>query len=369
MNTLNIEAIAEQFCHNGKIKSIKPFGNGNINDTFLVTLDEPTQATFVLQGINTQVFPKPKLIIQNIRIFSDYVGDKLKKETLNRRWEIPLLISTKSGKDYVCSEDNSFWRGMTFLKNSQSLETINNLLQAEEIGYALGMFHYLISDLPPEKFADTLEGFHITPRYLQQYQQVIPNTKVPDSPEKKYCLNFINERKNWTSVLENAKSQGTLRLRLMHGDPKVNNVMFDITTGKAMSIVDLDTIKPGLVHYDIGDCLRSGCNPMGEETQNWQEVKFDLDLCQSILQGYLGIAKKFLTDNDYDYIFDAIRLISFELGLRFFTDYLAGNVYFKVKYPEHNLFRALVQFQLTKSIETQEKFLRKIIISAKTLKT
>jgi Ser/Thr protein kinase RdoA (MazF antagonist) len=147
----------------------------------------------------------------------------------------------------------------------------------------------------------------------------------------------------------------------MHGDPKINNIMFDTATQQAVSVVDLDTVKPGLVHYDIGDCLRSGCNPAGEETEQCSSVYFDTDLCQGILQGYLSVAKAFLTENDYTYMYDAIRLITFELGLRFFADYLEGNVYFKVKHPEHNLARALVQFKLTESIESQETKIRFII--------
>jgi Ser/Thr protein kinase RdoA (MazF antagonist) len=353
--------IAKQFNPSGSIKTIQPLGNGNINDTFLVSPDRPGQPRFVLQCINTQVFPQPQLIVQNIRILSDHLGDRRQKENLDRRWEIPSLISTQEGQDYWCSEDNSFWRAISFLENSQSFDTIHNLQQAQETGYALGMFHYLISDLPPEKLADTLEGFHITPKYLKQYEKILATTKVPLSPERQYCLEFVNSRKSWASVLETAKTEGKLLLRLMHGDPKVNNVMFDISTGQAMSIVDLDTVKPGLIHYDLGDCLRSGCNPMGEETQHWEKVGFDLDLCQNILQGYLEVGKTFLTSNDYEYMFDAIRLIAFELGLRFFTDYLAGNVYFKVNYPEHNLFRALVQFQITESIESQEIQLRQLI--------
>nr|NIT41161.1 phosphotransferase [Gammaproteobacteria bacterium] len=181
------------------------------------------------------------------------------------------------------------------------------------------------------------------------------------APEVNYCLQFVTERNAWAHVLETAKGQGRLRLRPIHGDPKVNNVMMDINTGQAISIVDLDTVKPGLIHYDVGDCLRSGCNPLGEETERWEEVRFDPDLCQAILQGYISIAREFLTDNDYDYLYDAIRLITFELGLRFFTDYLEDNVYFKAKHPEHNLARALVQFKLTESIESQETAIRAII--------
>jgi hypothetical protein len=141
----------------------------------------------------------------------------------------------------------------------------------------------------------------------------------------------------------------------------VNNILFDRQTQLAVSVVDLDTVKSGLVHYDIGDCLRSGCNPVGEETNQWEDVQFDTELCQGILQGYLSMAQSFLSEYDYAYIYDAVRVITFELGLRFFTDYLAGNIYFHVKYPEHNLLRSLVQFRLVESIESQQTVINKII--------
>jgi hypothetical protein len=137
--------------------------------------------------------------------------------------------------------------------------------------------------------------------------------------------------------------------------------MIEESTRRAISIVDLDTVKPGLIHYDIGDCMRSGCNPLGEETDRWEAVHFDPEIGAAILEGYLTQARNFLTEADYEYLFDSIRLLAFELGIRFFADHLAGDVYFKVKYPEHNLQRALVQFKLTESIEAHEADIRNII--------
>jgi Ser/Thr protein kinase RdoA (MazF antagonist) len=356
-----LQAIAEQFVHQGTVKGMQAFGSGNINDTFLVSLDAALEPYFILQRINTQVFRQPQLVMQNICTYSQHVCDRLRLTPLDRRWEVPQVLLTQTAQDHWVDPEGAFWRGISFIADSQSFDTMQTQAHAQEVGYALGMFHNLISDLPSEKLADTLAGFHITPRYLQQYRQVQAGSNVRSSPELSYCLQFVSDRQAWVPVLENAKAAGKLPLRPMHGDPKVNNVMFDATTGQAVSVIDLDTVKPGLVHYDIGDCLRSGCNPVGEETEQWEAVCFETDLCQSILQGYLPVAKEFLTEHDYAYLFDAIRLIAFELGLRFLTDHLAGNVYFKVKHPDHNLARALVQFKLTESIETQETAIRTMI--------
>jgi Ser/Thr protein kinase RdoA (MazF antagonist) len=206
-----------------------------------------------------------------------------------------------------------------------------------------------------------LVGFHITPRYLQNFDRAFSANGHKSGAEVKYCLSFIEERRQFAHVLENAREEGRLKLRPVHGDPKVNNVMIEETTGRAISLVDLDTVKPGLIHYDIGDCLRSGCNPLGEETEDWEAVCFDPEIGAAILEGYLTQVRNFLVAADYEYLFDSIRLLSFELGLRFFTDYLAGNVYFKVRHPQHNLQRALVQFKLTESIEAHEADIRHII--------
>jgi Ser/Thr protein kinase RdoA (MazF antagonist) len=355
--------IAEQFKPQGQIVSIQAFGNGNINDTFLVTLDSAVEKHFVLQRINTEVFRQPELVMQNMCIFTQHVRDRLQRFPLDsgRRWEVPRVLLTQNGRDCWIDPDGLFWRAISFIENSQCFDTIQNLERAEEVGYALGMFHNLTSDLPANRLADTLKGFHITPSYLQHYERVLAKNQIGDAPEIKYCRQFIQDRQAWAHVLEDAKATGKLPVRLMHGDPKINNVVFDTTTKQAIGAIDLDTVKPGLVHYDIGDCLRSGCNLAGEETKDWQQVRFEPDLAEAILRGYLAVAREFLTQNDCQYLYDAIRLIAFELGLRFFTDYLEGNVYFKVAYPEHNLCRAIVQFKLTESIEAQEQAIRSIV--------
>jgi len=299
----------------------------------------------------------------NLRIVSDHVARRLARAPLSRgrRFELPRVLLTRDGRDHVIDPDGSFWRALSFIEAAETFDTIKDAGHAQEVGSALGTFHNLLSDLAPGQLSDTLPGFHLTPGYLEHYDQVLERRDGRRSPEVNHGLRFVAERRALAPVLEDARAQGRLRPRPIHGDPKVNNVMLDTATGAAVAMVDLDTVKPGLVHYDIGDCLRSGCNPRGEETGDWEAVHFEPELCRAVLQGYLPLARDFLTETDYTYLYDAIRLLAFELGLRFFTDYLAGNVYFKARHPEHNLVRALVQFKLTESIESQAASIGDII--------
>ncbi len=356
--------VAGRFQIGGKPSSIEVLGNGNVNDTFLVTSRAETELKFVLQRLNTQVFRQPDLVMGNLLVMTGHMGERLRNAPpleRGRRWEVPRVVQARGCPQPWLEEDGNFWRVITFIEDARSFDTIQNPTHAREVGFALGTFHNLISDLPSSRLADTLEGFHITPSYLSHYRKVLAQSTVAPSVEVEFCRTFIREREEFASVLEQAKAEGRLKLRPIHGDPKINNVMIDIHTGQAIGLVDLDTVKPGLVQYDIGDCLRSGCNVLGEETTCWQNVHFDTDTCTEILDGYLCAARPFLTDSDYTYLFDCMRLLAFELGLRFFTDHLAGNVYFKTRHPHQNLARALVQFRLTESIEAQEHSIRSII--------
>jgi Ser/Thr protein kinase RdoA (MazF antagonist) len=222
---------------------------------------------------------------------------------------------------------------------------------AAQVGFALGHFHCLVSDLNPDYLHDTLPSFHIAPDYLRQYQQVLQQDTV--FPKDAYCAEFIAQHQHFTAELETAKQQGVLKLRVIHGDPKLNNFLFDKHSGKVISLIDLDTVKPALVHYDIGDCLRSCCHNADDE--------FDLAVCEVLLKNYLHEVRAFFTDADYAYLYSAIRLLPFELGLRFYSDYLQGNRYFKVTDEKQNLQRASAQFHLCASIIKQEADIQQLI--------
>ena len=359
VNKENVSTLAAHFIPPADVLAdVREYGAGNINDTYLVTT--AAGQCFILQRINRRVFKNPEWIMANIRVYNAHVAARLAAEadTMERRWETPQIVPTTDGRDYVLDTEGGFWRALTFIEGARTYANIQDVRHAREVGYALGRFHNLISDLDAARLYDTLEGYHLTPRYLAHHDAVVERGDFARSPEVLYGLRFVEARRDVIPVLEDAKQQGTLPLRLAHGDPKVDNVMIDDVTRQAVGLIDLDTIKPGLVHYDIGDCLRSGCNPLGEETEDIDAVHFDMDLCRAILQGYLPLVRGFYTENDYTYLYAAVRLLALEQGLRFFTDYLEGNVYYKVKHAQHNLTRALVQFKLVESIEAQEADIR-----------
>jgi Ser/Thr protein kinase RdoA (MazF antagonist) len=339
--------IANQFAET--VKQIAPLGNGLINDTYLVTTEA---SLFVLQRINREVFPEPEQITANLIRLNQHIEQKISGSA---KLQIPEIIKTTTNKNFYQDEDGYYWRALSFIAGTESLEAIANISQAEQAGFALGHFHRLVSDLNPKTLHDTLPGFHITPAYLNRYNQLVNLQKTPpSSTESRYCADFIARFRYLASNLENAKQQGLLSMRIIHGDPKLNNFLFDKHSKNIISIIDLDTVKPGLVHYDIGDCLRSCCH-------NLETDEFNLDICAAILKSYLIEAGAFFTASDYRYLYPAIRLIPFELGIRFYTDYLEDNRYFKADSPEQNLQRAASQFRLCESIINQESTIKNLL--------
>lgn len=340
-----LQSIAESFHHPGKILDIVSYGNGLINDTFLVTTDDSSSAQFILQKINRQVFTKPKLVMANLVALNKHLQ---RKTAASIKLQIPRVISTTAGNPWYEDDNSDLWRALDFIKNSHSLDTIKKIVDAEQVGFALGHFHRLLSNLDPLLLYDTLPGFHITPDYLSHYDRTLLQfSKQRLSDMARHCIAVIADHRNQADILEKARQQKLLRERVIHGDPKLNNFLFDQHSGLAISIIDLDTVKPGLIHYDIGDCLRSCCHTTKPES-------FDLPICEAILKGYFAEAGHFFTQHDFDYLYAAIQLIPFELGLRFFTDFLQGNQYFKVTEPEQNLHKAITQFQLMQSITMQK---------------
>lgn len=364
MNFLNEKSIASKFLHAGCVVGIQRLGKGLVNDTFLVETNSSAIPRFVLQKINREVFPDPKTVMANL----EYLNRHIKSRNISVTpvcCQLPTLLTTGDENTAYVDEFADYWRAWSFIENSITCDRIESADDAEQVGFALGCFHNLVRSLDPASMQDTLPGFHITPQYLSRYDEVVTYIKFDDLsgslPDLQFCQKFIENRRTQALVLEKAKQAGHLMIQVIHGDPKLNNILFEKQTRKALAIIDLDTVKPGLIHYDIGDCLRSCCNVAGESTQVLEAPKFDLDICEAILMRYFRECSAHLRPADIEYIYDSIRILPFELGLRFLTDYLEGNRYFKVEFPDQNLFKALVQFELVMSVEKQEKAIRELI--------
>lgn len=352
---------AQQFDLKGRITAIRPLGSGNINQTSLLQTDAGEK--IVLQRLNSAVFPDPRLIMENLYVMLAHMERELKREAHRIRWQLPRIIQCRNGDPLYRSPEGDYWRAMSYIDQTVSHECVDNAELAHQAGVALGRFHRLTGNLDPEKLHDTLPGFHQSPGYLEQFDHASKNGKrrIASHPNAEQCAQFISNRRDIINILEKAQAAGRLRLRTIHGDPKVTNILFCENSGEPVCLVDLDTVKPGLILTDIGDFFRSICNPAGEESEDPDEVGFNIRFFEHGLSGYISEMKSLLTEIEVNYIFDSIRLITLELGIRFITDYLEGDTYFKTKTETHNLQRAKVQFKLVESIEKQEKEIRKII--------
>ena len=331
------------------ILKVANLGQGNINDTFLIHTKEKA---IVLQRINNQVFPNPKILIDNLQILSNHLLSRPEKAT--EHWKDTVLIPTLDGSLSAKDDNGSLWRALSYIKDSVGFSSARTAFQAEQTGWALGHFHKRLVDLDVNQMQPALPGFHNLSNYLNLYERTVSKSPDTDSSEIQFCLNIIRQKQKSALTLENAITKGIIQQKITHGDPKIANVLFDKKSGLAISLIDLDTVGPGILQHDIGDCLRSVCNISGEKSVPG-EVSFDLDFCEITLQGYFQEAGPLLTPVDREFIYAGAKAITFELGLRFFTDYLQGGVYFKCKTPEETLKKALVQFTLLQDIIAKKK--------------
>lgn len=330
---------------------VVPLGEGRINDTFLV---HQGAKRWVLQRLNESVFPRPKDVAENFHQVTEHLLKTAQAEQI--AFTCPRLIATRSGKAAFQDQEGGWWRAQSYVEHVPVEDIHFGQAHAGQLGKMLALFHLLTENLPSSSLNDPLPGFHITPDYLRVYDSLAPGytDRLDGSSEQiEQCYGFIDRFRSKAHVLERAKMSGELAVQVMHGDPKLDNVIFQ-GDGQAIGMFDLDTVSPGLVLYDIGDCLRSLCNTGGEGATEPAGVGFDLDRCARFLQGYLAVYEERLGAAKY-YIYDAVLVLAFELGLRFFSDHLSGDSYFKVRRRGENLQRALVQFSLAAAISDQQK--------------
>lgn len=342
------------------VAGIAPLGAGNINDTFTVTLRSGERR--ILQRLNPSVFPDPQAVMHNMGIVLAHLRREAEKMSAGSdNFQVLSLYAGRSG-DWYGAEDGSVWRMMSMMEDTVTRSRVSVPGQARELGRGLGLFHRLLSNLDPGKLYDTLPDIHNTGKYLHTYDTIASRIGSPAGPAAEFCSSFIGRHRH--GILISAGESGGLTSGVIHGDPKVDNFLFDRKKQRVISLIDLDTIKHGLLLYDLGDALRSCCNAGGETAVPGERIFFDQALFHAWLTGYFTRAGSLLNACDLERIVDFVRLIAFELGLRFYTDYLDGDRYFKVHFPEQNAERAAVQFHLVESIDSQWDHLQALVKKA-----
>ncbi len=346
------EAIVSLFRTPGKLLSAERFGAGLINDTYLCEFSAPDGVRkYILQRINERVFHRPDLVMQNVEMVTGHIQERMRREGIADPENLtPALIMLRTGPSFHVDEAGGYWRMFHFIETGQVFDHLRNADHAYEVGRALGRFQALVADLPADRLHDTLPGFHHTPRYLAELDAAV-HAHQERANEVDAELAFVDKRRALAGGLLEALQSATIPLRVVHNDPKVNNILMSKATGAAICMVDLDTVKPGIVHFDFGDCVRSAANPAGEDAADLDSVTFEGEWYDALRRGYLEEAGVFLTEAEIALLAPAPRVIALELGMRFLADHLRGDVYFRIRYPGHNLHRARVQFRLLEKME------------------
>ena len=356
------QLICEKFNIKGRFVSATPYGSGHINDTKLVvTRNGAKEYMYILQRINTNVFRNPVGLMNNFTSVTDYLADIIKANGGDPTRETLNVVRAVDGKHHVIADDGGFWRMLYFVKDSLSYDKVEKPEQFYDSAVAFGNFQYMLRDYPAENLVETIPNFHNTPDRLRIFREAVKADACGRAASVKAEIDFVNAREEFANTLENARKEGKLPLRVTHNDTKLNNILFDEKTGKALCIVDLDTIMPGYSVNDFGDSIRFGATTALEDEADLSKVNFDIELYELYVKGFVEGAKGGLTECELDLLPIGAMMMTFECGTRFLTDYLNGDTYFKVSRPGHNLDRARNQFKLVRDMEARLDEMRAIV--------
>ncbi len=330
------------------------YGQGHINDTYCVVCQpqEGDCVRFILQGLSKAAFPHPEELMENMIGITSFLREKITANGGDAKRETLTLVKTKDGKDFFTDSSGKVWRLTHFVEGTDCCQFATPEL-FESSARAFGRFQYMLQDYPAETLHETIVKFHDTEDRFQKFLHALNSDKLGRAESVREEIQFVLDREADCSVALQALRDGKLPLRVTHNDTKLNNILIDRTTGEGICVIDLDTTMPGLSINDFGDSIRFGANHSAEDEKDLDKVNFDIELYEVYTRGFLEGAQGSLTPEELEYLPWGARLMTLECGIRFLTDYLEGDHYFRIHYPEQNLDRCRTQFKLVRDMEEQ----------------
>ncbi|MGZ3873256.1 MAG: phosphotransferase enzyme family protein [Mucilaginibacter sp.] len=359
--SFNISSVVEKFNITGEIAEATAFGNGHINDTFLLKNKDPESPDYLLQRINHQIFRDVPALMNNIHLVTSHLRNKIPSSfTRGGNQKVLNLVPAIDEKLFYKDSDGNYWRVYDFVADTRSYDIVSTTRQAYEGGKAFGHFQTLLSDMDPKQLSETIVDFHNIQKRLADLYTAVKQDAAGRVSSVLTEIGFIKAREQAMSVIYNWGKSGRLPTRITHNDTKFNNILFD-ADDQVACVIDLDTVMAGYVAYDFGDAIRTIINTAAEDEADLDNIRINLPLFKAYVEGYIHEAGNFLTPVEIESLFLGMMLLPYMQGVRFLTDYLQGDVYFKIAYPAHNLVRTKAQFRLLVNLEEQGELLRNII--------
>jgi aminoglycoside phosphotransferase (APT) family kinase protein len=360
---LQLQDVSRQFQIYGEILHAEPCKIGHINETYTATYNQGgTFVRYIHQKINQTVFKDPDSLMRNMMRVTTHLRAKWAAQGANDITRRSLtLVPTRDGRPFYRDADGACWRTFVFVEKTQTFEAVQSPGQAYEAGKAFGNFQRLLVDLPGERLTETIPDFHNTRKRFAALQQAIAQDHCNRAQTAAAEIAFALQQEPIVDVLLKAQARGDIPERITHNDTKFNNVMLDSETGQEMCVVDLDTVMPGLVLYDFGDMVRTTTSPTLEDELDLSQVEMQMPVFKELARGYCEATRSFLTPAEKSYLAFSGKLITYTIGIRFLTDFLAGDTYFRVHRSQHNLDRCRTQFQLVQSIAQQEETMQQSV--------
>jgi len=351
----DLEQIFRNFDIDGHFVTATPCGNGHINDTFAAVIKQQGKLVrYVFQRLNHLIFADPASLMENFRRVTQHQQLKYKNEPDAERRSL-ILILTRDSESHYRDKHGNFWRCCVFVEKATTYDVVETPAQAYQAAKSFGRFQKDLVDLPGERLFETIPDFHNTPKRFMNLKTAIEADLYNRAASVKEEIVFALDHEPITRVLLDLSASGEIPERITHNDTKLNNLFIDDESGEGICVIDLDTVMPGLVLYDFGDLVRTATSPAAEDEKDLSKVTMQMHMYEALHKGYMSSAGEFLTPAEKSHLAFAGKLMTFETGIRFLTDYLEGDVYFKIHRPEHNLDRSRTQFKLMASIEEQEE--------------